>query len=201
MEYTRSESNGQLFLEQQTRAYLSIPSCLFGFKNTRTMTETAASGRTVTAGSTPRTSLTWRPGTSSGSPRAKKKVVNDFIKHVGLKWMDHVEAVACDMNSDFQEAFEELCPHIQPVFDHFHLIKNFNDKVVSAVRKDEHFEGMIAHATYQITSGKVEGINQKIKTLRRHGYGYPDDEYFFLKRFDASRTTYDRNPKSHRICD
>ena len=32
MEYTRSESNGQLFLEQQTRAYLSIPSCLFGFK-------------------------------------------------------------------------------------------------------------------------------------------------------------------------
>ena len=66
---------------------------------------------------------------------------------------------------------------------------------------DEHFEGIIAHATYQITSGKVEGINQKIKTLRRHGYGYPDDEYFFLKLFDASRTTYDRNPKYHRICD
>ncbi|MBR7055751.1 MAG: transposase [Oscillospiraceae bacterium] len=54
---------------------------------------------------------------------------------------------------------------------------------------------------YQITSGKVEGIDQKIKTLRRHGYGYPDDEYFFLKLFDASRTTYDRNPKYHRICD
>ena len=66
---------------------------------------------------------------------------------------------------------------------------------------DEHFVGIIAHATYQITSGKVEGINQKIKTLRRHGYGYPDDEYFFLKLFDASRTTYDRKPKSHRICD
>ena len=47
-------------------------------------------------------------------------------------------------------------------------------------------EGIIAHATFQITSGKVEGINQKIKTLRRHGYGYPDDEYFFLKLFDAS---------------
>ncbi|MCR5088203.1 MAG: transposase, partial [Oscillospiraceae bacterium] len=44
-------------------------------------------------------------------------------------------------------------------------------------------------------------INQKIKTLRRHAYGYPDDEYFFLKLFDASRHTYDRNPKSHRICD
>lgn len=67
----------------------------------------------------------------------KKQVVYDFIDHVGLDWMDGVEAVACDMNSDFQEAFVEKCPHIQPVFDHFHIIKNFNDKVVSAVRKDE----------------------------------------------------------------
>ena len=49
---------------------------------------------------------------------------------------------------------------------------------------DSHFEGIIAHATFRISSGKIEGINQKIKTLRRHGYGYPDDEYFFLKLFD-----------------
>ena len=26
---------------------------------------------------------------------------------------------------------------IQPVFDYFHIVKNFNDKVVSEVRKDE----------------------------------------------------------------
>ena len=51
--------------------------------------------------------------------------------------MDNNEAVACDMNSDFQEAFEEKCPHIQPVFDYFHIVKNFNDKVVSEIRKDE----------------------------------------------------------------
>ena len=46
---------------------------------------------------------------------------------------------------------------------------------------DKHFEGVIAHATYRISSGKNEGINRKIKTIRSHGYGYPDDEYFFLK--------------------
>lgn len=256
----------------------------------------------------------------------KKQVVYDFIEHVGLEWMDHVEAVACDMNSDFQEAFEEKCPHIQPVFDYFHIVKNFNDKVVSEIRKDEqrrlyeagdveaaralkktkyiltssretlkkkdadamqgrvihkgsslfktedivrqagyeelydrllqenkllftldlikenlglaysrtdeclmsediisimdmchatgnphllwferllnnHFEGIIAHATYDISSSKIEGINNKIKTLRRQGYGYPDDEYFFLKLFDMSRRGYVRNPKSHKICD
>ena len=67
----------------------------------------------------------------------KKQVVYDFIEHVGLKWMDQVEAVACDMNSDFQEAFEEMCPRIQPVFEYFHIVKSFNDKVVSEVRKDE----------------------------------------------------------------
>ena len=256
----------------------------------------------------------------------KKQVVYDFIEHVGMAWMDGVEAVACDMNSDFEEAFEEKCPWIQPVFDYFHIVKNFNDKVVSEVRKDEqrrlyeegnieaaralkktryilmsnrstlqkkdedasservihkgsplfktedikrkagyeakydallqenktlftldlikeklsaayaltdepkmaeavidiidickatgnkhllwfgkllesHFEGIIAHATYKISAGKIEGINQKIKTLRRHGYGYPDDEYFFLKIMDMSRKVYVRNQSSHRICD
>ena len=32
--------------------------------------------------------------------------------------MDGVEAVACDMNSDYQEVFEDRCPHIQVVFDY-----------------------------------------------------------------------------------
>ena len=66
---------------------------------------------------------------------------------------------------------------------------------------DTHFEGVIAHATYKISSGKIEGINQKIKTLRRHGYGYPDDEYFFLKIMDISRKEYVRNQPSHRKSD
>ena len=255
-----------------------------------------------------------------------KQVIYDFIDHVGMDWMEGVEAVACDMNSDFQEAFEDTCDWIQPVFDYFHIVKNFNDKVVSEIRKDEqrrlyeegnidaaqalkktryiltsnrstlrkkdkeaaegkilrkgsnlfktedvirkgghearydelllenkllftvdlikekladayrmsdearmaekiidimdvceaagnrhllwfrklldeHFSGIIAHATYRISAGKIEGINQKIKTLRRHGYGYPDDEYFFLKLFDMSRQAYVRNETSHRFRD
>lgn len=58
----------------------------------------------------------------------KKQVVYDFIAHVGLDWMDHVEAVACDMNSDFEEAFEEMCSHIQPVFDYFHIVKTLTTR-------------------------------------------------------------------------
>ena len=51
----------------------------------------------------------------------------------------------------------------------------------------KHFDGIITHAIYKISSGKIEGINNKIKTLRRQAYGYPDDEYFFLKLLDMSR--------------
>ena len=52
---------------------------------------------------------------------------------------------------------------------------------------ERHMGGIVAHARFQISSGKVEGTNNMIKSLRRAGYGYPDDEYFFLKIFDSSR--------------
>ena len=64
-----------------------------------------------------------------------------------------------------------------------------------------HHDGIITYAVYHISTGKMEGINNKIKTIRRHGYGYPDDEYFFLKLIDMSRVDYVRNPKSHKFCD
>lgn len=67
----------------------------------------------------------------------KKQTVYDFIDWIGIDWMKNVKAVACDMNSDFEEAFKERCEWLDIVYDHFHLIKNFNDKVVSKVRKEE----------------------------------------------------------------
>ena len=242
----------------------------------------------------------------------KKQVVYDFMEHVGAEWMSHVKAVASDMNSDFQEAFREKYPHIRIVYDHFHIVKNLNEKVISEIRKDEfkrlvkegkvdeakelkgskyiltssvdtlaekdrraaeghvirpandlfnlqevvqkggkmdryhellnqnelffacdvikeklkkayecklsmhmgrvinslirfcfdsgnkhiiwfgsllknHYDGIISYASFHITSGKMEGTNRKIDTIRRDGYGYPDDEYFFLKIIDLSR--------------
>ena len=257
----------------------------------------------------------------------KKLALYDFIEFVGEEWMAGVEAVACDMNSDYQEVFEDKCPYIQVVFDYFHIRRNFKDKVVSEVRKDEqkrlvsegkedearmlkktkyiltsnrqtlkekdekskkdrkadlsekifnggkqkeikggnmeryeallkenellfltdivkeklshaytlddecemaqeiadimdicngtqnehfmwfaelldkHFEGIIAHGTYRISSGKVEGTNNLIKTVRRKAFGYRDNDYFFLKIMDESRRQYVRNPKSHKLYD
>lgn len=242
----------------------------------------------------------------------KKAVVYEFMDHVGDEWMSKVEAVACDMNSDFEEAFKERYPKLDIVYDRFHIIKNFNDKVVSEIRKNEqkrlaeegtpeaakllknsryilmskrstlvqkdgdarqgklvsvfgeifnkpeirahgdneswyddlleenrlfftidivkdlldqaycsndevemcvkleyiidicietenshfkwfarllqrHLSGIYSFAKYRISTGKLEGINNKIKTERRKGYGYPDDEYFFLRLMELSR--------------
>ena len=64
----------------------------------------------------------------------KKKCVYEFIDRVGDEWMSRVEAVAVDMNSDFEEAFLERCPHLRIVFDYFHIVKNFNEKVITKVR-------------------------------------------------------------------
>jgi hypothetical protein len=61
----------------------------------------------------------------------KKATVYSFIEHVGKEWMKGVDAVACDMNSDFQEAFEEKCPHIQVVFDYFHPDANLDSRRIS----------------------------------------------------------------------
>ncbi len=63
---------------------------------------------------------------------------------------------------------------------------------------ESHFKSIIAHGTYKIYPGKVEGTNNLIKTVRRKAYGYRDNDYFFFKIMDESRREYVRNTKSHK---
>lgn len=41
--------------------------------------------------------------------------------------------------------------------------------------------GILAHCHYPLHTGILEGINNKIKVLKRMAYGYRNDAYFFLK--------------------
>ncbi len=52
----------------------------------------------------------------------------------------------------------------------------------------KHWKGLISHAILRLSNGKIEGINNRIKTVRRMSYGFRDDEYFFLKLIDMSRS-------------
>ena len=50
--------------------------------------------------------------------------------------------------------------------------------------KEKRIEGLIAHAVYPISTGKLEGFNNKIKVAKRLAYGYRDNHFFFtLVRF------------------
>ena len=46
--------------------------------------------------------------------------------------------------------------------------------------KEQRLPGLVAHASYPISTGKLEGFNNKIKVAKRIGYGYRDDSFFFL---------------------
>ncbi len=44
-----------------------------------------------------------------------------------------------------------------------------------------HRDGILAWYDYRISNGKLEGINNKIKTMKRQTYGYRDLPFFKLK--------------------
>lgn len=46
---------------------------------------------------------------------------------------------------------------------------------------DRHLEGIISHCRYPLNTGMLEGMNNKIKVIKRVAYGFRDDAYFFLK--------------------
>ena len=45
----------------------------------------------------------------------------------------------------------------------------------------EYLPGILAHCRWPLHTSLLEGINNKIKVIKRMAYGYRDDEYFFLK--------------------
>lgn len=54
-----------------------------------------------------------------------------------------------------------------------------------AKRLGNYLEGIVSSATYRLNTSVLEGMNNKIKVLKRMAYGYRDKAYFFLKIKDA----------------
>jgi hypothetical protein len=44
-------------------------------------------------------------------------------------------------------------------------------------------EGLLSYAVTEMTNGRMEGINRKIKTLLRQVYGFRDDDFLRLKLY------------------
>jgi transposase len=55
---------------------------------------------------------------------------------------------------------------------------------------EEHRDGILAYYDYRISTGPLEGINNKIKTMKRQAYGFRDKEFFKLKILALHQTKY-----------
>jgi transposase len=53
-----------------------------------------------------------------------------------------------------------------------------------------HRSGLLAYYDVMITSGPMEGTNNKIKTMKRMAYGFRDQEFFKLKILAIHETKY-----------
>lgn len=55
---------------------------------------------------------------------------------------------------------------------------------------EKHQEGILAYYDFPISTGPLEGTNNKIKTLQRQAYGFRDMEFFKLKIYALHLTKY-----------
>lgn len=55
---------------------------------------------------------------------------------------------------------------------------------------EEHRDGILAYYDYRISTGPLEGVNNKIKTMKRQAYGFRDRAFFKLKILGLHQTKY-----------
>jgi len=65
-----------------------------------------------------------------------------------------------------------------------HLLKRFIPSLELCIKR------LLAYFIYPAFNACVEGINNKIKVLKRKAYGYRDDEHYALKIYSAKKLRY-----------
>ena len=67
------------------------------------------------------------------------------------------------------------------------LARSLNHWSLTAFAKmlERHRYGILSHCDYPIHNGKLEGVNNKIKVIKRKAYGFHDLRYFTLKIYQA----------------
>lgn len=53
---------------------------------------------------------------------------------------------------------------------------------------ESHRNGLLSYFKHRISTGPLEGLNNKIKVLKRMAYGFRDQEYFKLRLYDLHTT-------------
>lgn len=88
-----------------------------------------------------------------------------------------------------KESLREIC--MQVTKEHamqalVNWVKQAQDSKIPLLQKFAntlmaHRSGILSWYDHHISTGKLEGINNKIKTMKRQAYGYRDEKFFKLK--------------------
>ncbi|MDH3809764.1 MAG: transposase [Desulfuromonadales bacterium] len=79
-------------------------------------------------------------------------------------------------------------PWAAKAIDHWCALANsINNRSLSSFARmlNRYRYGIINHCDYPIHTGKLEGVNNKIKVIKRKAYGFHDLRYFTLKIYQA----------------
>ena len=146
----------------------------------------------------------------------KDKTDQDVLK--GIRWLllKNPENLRADRNE--KERLEEALKMNEPLSKAYYMkdslrqfwdLKNYEEAKVfldqwigqakaSGIRMlygmaktlERHREGLLNYHLYHITTGPLEGTNNKIKTMKRQAYGFRDLEFLKLKILGIHQTTY-----------
>lgn len=97
------------------------------------------------------------------SPLLKCYVMADELRHL-WKLGTRGQAIALVMDWIHRATHSKIKPLVE-------FAKNLRNYV----------SGIISSADYKINTSVLEGVNNKIKQIKRRAYGFRDDNYFFLK--------------------
>lgn len=113
-----------------------------------------------------------------------KKLSEDKSEYLKSILQDHHDLAVCYAMK------EEMC-RLYELTDYHKALAGWNKwfkaakesgipaLVKFAEQKEVRIPGLAAHALFPITTGKLEGFNNKIKVAKRIAYGYRDEDYFF----------------------
>ena len=106
----------------------------------------------------------------SNEPLSLLYILKDYLKRL---WQYRYRTAA----ENFLNYWSELALQsgLQPLCKFVNMLFNYS-------------YGILNHCKYQIHTGKLEGINNKIKVIKRKAYGYHDLDYFAFKIMHATAT-------------
>jgi transposase len=108
--------------------------------------------------------------------------------------MNQPLAIAYYMKEDLRQVWEQpnKATAARVLADWIHRAEQSGIKVLHkmAATLGVHRNGILAHYDYPISTGPLEGTNNKIQTMKRQAYGFRDYAFFKLKIYALHETRY-----------